>query len=335
MIYHSKSPLRISLFGGGTDYPEYFNMNKAAVLGFSINKYIYCSAIKMHDSTKANYRISYRQMEESLKIKKIKHPIIRNMLLDNPFFLKNKWHFVSLADLPAGTGLGSSSSFSVCFFNLLNNIQKKKYSKSFTAQYAYNLERNILKENVGVQDSLMASHGGFNLFKISKSIIIKKKLILSSDTINKFNESLILIKIGNNRKASDIVNRQILDTKSGKNIMILSQMYKNAINAKSVIESPNLKDSFKILGEMMRENWTYKKSLSSNISNNRIDEVYDEIIKMGAYGGKLCGAGGNGFMFFLANKKNKKLIINKFKDKFHCTDIEIEFKGVESHNGYQ
>ena len=122
MFYLSKAPLRVSLFGGGTDFPEFFNKHKGAVLGFSINKYIYTFASQMHTSVKSQYRISYKNMEEVSNAKDINHPTIKNILLKNDlFFKKNKWHFGTLADVPAGTGLGSSSAFTVSFLHLINN----------------------------------------------------------------------------------------------------------------------------------------------------------------------------------------------------------------------
>tara|TARA_B100001964_G_C14225770_1_gene597553 strand:- start:62 stop:1066 length:1005 start_codon:yes stop_codon:yes gene_type:complete len=329
MIYKSTSPLRVSLFGGGTDYPEYFKKNKGAVLGFAINKYIYCTAIKMHGSTKSNFRISYKKMEEANKINEIKHPVILNILKDNKFFLKDKWHFVSLADLPTGTGLGSSSSFSVCFSNLIYGIQKIKKNNSFFAKYTFNLEKNILKENVGVQDSLFASYGGFNLFKFNSNKIIKQEIKFHKSVLDEFNQSLMLIYIGGQRKASKQLNQQLKNTINGKNISTLSRMYQNVFEAKSIIESSNKKDTFKMLGELMKENWDLKKSLSKNITSNKIDQVYTEAINSGAYGGKLCGAGGNGFMFFLIDKNKKKIFINKFKSNFICTEINIDFDGVK------
>ena len=192
MFYLSKTPLRISLFGGGTDYPEYFNKKKSAVLGFAINKYIYCFSSEMHDSVNSKFRISYKDMEEVQKANDIKHPIIRTLLNNNTFFeKKSKWHFGTLADVPAGTGLGSSSAFTVCFLNLLEKIKNKKKSKLYYAKKAFYIEKEILKENVGIQDPFHSSFGGINVFNFFKKNIKVDPINISEEKTKLFNSSMI------------------------------------------------------------------------------------------------------------------------------------------------
>jgi len=328
MFYLSKTPLRISLFGGGTDYPEYFHKNKGAVLGFAINKYIYCFASEMHDSVNSKFRISYKDMEEVKKAKDINHPIIRTLLKNNSFFKKNKWHFGTLADVPAGTGLGSSSAFTVCFLNLLEKIQNNKKSKLYYAKQAFFVEKEILKENVGIQDSLHSSFGGINIFKFSKKNINVESIDINKEKIRLLNSSMILCYIGNPRNTSDIVTKQIKGTIDGSNDHILDRMYDSVFKAKEILNKEHGSQMLKSIGKLLNENWEYKKNLSSNISNKKIDSIISEGLRYGAYGCKLCGAGKGGFLFFIVNQKSKNLIKMKLNKINPCMDIKIDFHGV-------
>ncbi len=328
MFYISKTPLRVSLFGGGTDFPEYFKNNKGAVLGFAINKYIYTFASKMHPSVASKFRISYKKMEKVSRINDINHPIIRAILKRNSFILKDKWHFGTLADVPAGTGLGSSSAFTVSFLDLISKIENKKYSKNKIAKNAHYIERVLLKENVGLQDPYHSALGGFNIFRFYKNKISTEKIKISNTKLKLINDSLMLCYFGNNRKSSIISSKHIDKIKKGKNINYLNDMYKSVNQAKKILINLQGKKMLIELGELLNKNWEIKKKLSTDISNNRIDKIINIGISCGAYGAKLCGAGSGGFVLFLINKKLKNKLIKKLTYRHPCMEINIDFNGV-------
>ena len=328
MLYLSKAPLRVSLFGGGTDFPEYYNFHKGAVLGFSINKYIYSYAIEMHSSVKSKFRISYKNMEEVSKVSDINHPTIKAILLRKNYFNKSKWHFGTLADVPAGTGLGSSSSFTVSFLKLLNNIEHKKISNLKIAEQANHIEREILNENVGIQDPYHSALGGINFIKFYKNKISVEKIKLTNEKINLLNDSMIMCYVGNSRKSSVISKHHIKSLNYNDNRDKLNQMYLSAVEAKNIISNFKGQDMLKELGNLLNLNWKFKRSLTKKISDKKIDSIINLGLKNGAYGAKLCGAGGGGFIFFLCNKMNKKTLLNKIQKKYHCMNIKISLSGV-------
>ncbi len=328
MFYKTQAPLRVSLFGGGTDFPEYFNNNKGAVLGFSINKYIYTFASQMHESVDSKFRISYKNMEQVNHIKDINHPIIRTILSKNSLFKKNKWHFGTLADVPAGTGLGSSSAFTVSFLELINKISKKKKSKINIAKQANMIERNILKENVGLQDTFHSSIGGLNIFKFYKNKTVIHKVKISKNKINLLNKSMVMCYVGNPRKSSNISKLHIKKIKNRKNENYLNEMYLSVEKAKKILLGYNGDVMLIELGNLLNQNWNMKKNLSEKISNKKIDNIINIGLKNGAYGAKLCGAGGGGFVFFLIKESYKKKLKEQLTYKHPCMDIKIDFEGV-------
>jgi D-glycero-alpha-D-manno-heptose-7-phosphate kinase len=328
MLFISKTPLRVSLFGGGTDFPEYFKYNKGAVLGFAINKYIYTYASLMHDSVESNFRISYKKMESVNRIEDINHPIIKAVLKQNSFITKDKWHFGTLADVPAGTGLGSSSAFTVSFIKLVDKIKNKKKSKLNLAKYAHYIERNLLKESVGLQDPFHTSFGGINLFRFYKDKILNEKIIISKNKLQLINNSLMLCYFGNTRKSSKISSSHIDKIKKGVNKVYLNDMYKSVNEAKKILNNMDGNKMLIELGKLLNINWHLKKKLSNNVSNKKIDELISFGISNGAYGAKLCGAGSGGFILFLIDKKLKNKLNKKLSPKYPCMDINVDFEGA-------
>jgi len=303
----SKTPIRISINGGGTDFPEYFNNRDATIIGGTINKFIYVSLIKQNlKLKKKKIKLYYRLKEEVDKISDIKHGVIKAAL--KKYDLKNNIEMHISSDLPSHTGLGSSSSFTVGLLNLLRNEKNLKINKYELAKEAINFERNILKESVGYQDQIHASFGGFNEINISKNNI-KVKKILNNKNVKKFEKNLFLVFTGLTRRAHNIEKKKIERIK--KNFLYLDKINLISKQAKSIFTKKKV--NFDKIGFLLDEMWKIKKKLSSNVSNPKIDKIYNFAKKNGAVGGKLLGAGSGGFLLFYINDKNKKKFIKAMK----------------------
>jgi len=327
MTIFTKTPLRLSFFGGGSDYAEYFNHNESAVLGGTLDKYIYIYQLPMSNFSPKKYKLSWRHTEEVDNICDFKHPVIRAVLE------KYNWdipiNISTMSDIPGGTGLGSSSSFTVGFLKLINSIIDNDIDKLSLAREAYNVEHDILKENVGIQDQLHASFGGFNLFRISGRKVTIEPIQLKKSFRNLLNRSLILVYTGVTRHASEVLNDQIQNTKKELNFNQIDELVQMTIEAAELMQtSKDDKLLIKEIGSMLHDAWKLKKTFSKKITNSKIDEIYEDGINLGAYGGKLCGAGGGGFVMFLVKDKAKKKFIDFF-GKNNVLDISLTNNGSE------
>lgn len=292
----SRTPLRVSFFGGGTDYPEYYRQYPAAVLGTAIDKYVYTSAIRLERFMGYAYRLAYRQIEEVQEISEIEHPVFRAAL--DLMRVEHGWNFSVLTSLPSRSGLGSSSTFTVGLLKLLSHLKGVTYTRYDLASLAIHLEREILQENVGVQDQIHAAYGSLNRYEFSDSEFTIHPIRLHSDVRDQLNNSMFLIHTGVQRYASQVVAEQIQNTKEKVIIKQLDHLYQLTRQAHAVLEGDGgsvLTD----LGAMLNDAWMTKRSLSTAVSNEEIDTIYDGAIAAGATGGKLCGAGGGGFFLML------------------------------------
>lgn len=319
MMIISKTPVRISFFGGGTDYPAYFLRKKGAVLGTTINQYVYISLNTLSDFFEHKIRIGYSKTELVKTIDEIQHPSIHNCL--KHFDLKANLDIHIFADLPAKTGLGSSSSFTVGFLNALYALQGRRVSKEVLAKKACHIEQNLILENVGSQDQFHAAYGGFNLIEFSPSHIQVRPLIISSQKQKLFEDSLLIFYTGLTRFATDIAKEQIEKTKTLSNDLYLEKMYDMVYEAEEIFSSCSEQKMISKLGALLHKSWDLKKRLSSKISNPFIDKAYQQAIEAGAYGGKVCGAGGGGFLVFLAPKDQKDNIRQVLSNL-----LEVSFK---------
>ena len=295
----SKTPFRISFFGGGTDYPAWFKKNSGQILSTTINKYCYISLRYLPQFFLNKNRIVWSRIETVNNIKKIIHPAIRHGLINYNLKDVEIHHF---SDLPARSGVGSSSSFVVGLINCIQTLKKKKITKLSLAKEAINFEQSILKEPVGIQDQIAASYGGFNITNISKNgSFIVKNLDINEYKKTKFNNNLMLFFTGISRFSGKYAAAQIKNTNKNYNeLNKISEITKNAIK---IFKSS---DDFRSIGELMDESWNLKKNLAKGISNQFIDNIYQESKSCGAIGGKLLGAGGGGFTLFYIEKKSKE-----------------------------
>ena len=316
----SKTPVRISFFGGGTDYPEYFNEYGGCVLSTTINKYVYITINKIGGLLDDKYRIAYKKIELCNSIAEIEHPSVRETLryLNIPDGLDIN----IFSDLPARTGLGSSSSFTVGLLNALYAYEGKVKSKMDYAKEAIYIEKEILNENVGVQDQLAAACGGLNYMKLSSSGYEVSPIVLSKERKHTLDSNLLLYYTGISRFATEVLKEQIEKTKEKKVMVELKDIYNMVQDGMKILSNQSIPLSD--FGHLLDKTWQAKKKLSSAISNGPIDEMYEIAIKSGALGGKLLGAGGGGFFLFYVNNENQEV----FREKMG-NFIEIPFSFEE------
>jgi len=307
----SRTPFRVSFFGGGTDYPIWYEKNGGMTISATINKYAYITARKLPPFFDYKYRIQYYLREEVNSIEEIKHPVVREggKLLD----IKEGMEIVHNADLPARSGMGSSSTFTVGLLHALHAMKNQMVTKRELALTAIHLEQNIIGESVGSQDQIAAAFGGLNLIEFNKHKTFQVlEMIISQQRLQSLQDNLLLCFTGFSRTAEEIAKKQIDITLHKEKE--LYKMLEILNEAKEVIT--NDKISVDEIGRLLNEQWFLKKSLTKYISNPDIDEIYEAGINAGAIGGKLLGAGGGGFMLFYAKKENHEKIKESLKNKF-------------------
>tara|TARA_Y100000816_G_scaffold292391_1_gene287405 strand:+ start:4106 stop:5095 length:990 start_codon:yes stop_codon:yes gene_type:complete len=308
----SRTPFRVSFFGGGTDYPEWYKNNKGSVISTTINKFSYINVRVLPPFFKYKYCIRYFKREERNKIQQIQHPSVRETL--KYFGIKDGIEIVHNADLPALSGLGSSSTFTVGLVKAISALQGKMLTKKELANYAIIIEQNKIKEKVGSQDQSAAAFGGFNKidFMGENTSFVVNPIILDKNYETKLQENLILIFSGLSRKGAEITTDQIKNIK--KKSEKYEKMYELVNEAYEILKKRKSVDNF---GELLNHQWKLKKTFSDKITNPEIDKIYNKAIKAGAIGGKLLGAGNGGFLLFYARKKNHNKIMNSLKDYLH------------------
>ena len=309
----SKTPFRISFFGGGTDFPDYYNKFGGKVIGGSIDKYCYISIRDLPPFFRHKYRFVWSKIENLNSISKTSHPALKAIFEHYKVNTGMEIHYDG--DLPSRSGIGSSSSFTIGLLNCLNFYLNKRKSKKQLAEQGIYLEQKILKEQVGSQDQVWSAYGGFNIINFNKKNITVKKNILTREKINKLEEKLVLIFTGKTRIANNIEKKKI---KNIKNKLEYYHKIKTYVDKCEKILKKGQLDDF---GNLLDEYWFLKKKLSKGVSNPQIDELYSEAKKCGSLGGKILGAGGGGFLMFYGSKsvqiklkkKFKKLTFLKFK----------------------
>jgi D-glycero-alpha-D-manno-heptose-7-phosphate kinase len=303
----SRAPYRISLFGGGTDYPQWYKKNGGAVLSTSINKYSYVTCRNLPHFFEYKYRIRYYRREEVNNIQEIKHPVIREAL--QMLKIEGGLDIVHHGDLPAQSGIGSSSSFTVGLIHALYGMRNNMPTKKILADAAIKIEQEILSEAVGSQDQVAAAFGGLNLVKFGGADNYNvQPIILSSERKSQLEDSLVLIYTGIARTASELAKEQIssIDVNNRK-----LELAMESVNMAIDILQSN--EDINQIGCLLDEQWEIKKTLTHNITNIQIDTLYEQGIKAGALGGKLLGAGGGGFMLFFVPKYKREKLIDSLK----------------------
>jgi D-glycero-alpha-D-manno-heptose-7-phosphate kinase len=294
----TQTPFRISFVGGGSDLAAFYERSAGAVLSTSINKYMYISSHAFFESDKI--RVKYSQTETVGQVSELKHPILKTIL--NQFNIKGGLEISSIADIPGGTGMGSSSSFTVGLLHNLHAASNQYASKEQLAAGACNVEINLLGEPIGKQDQYAAAYGGLNLIEFQPNGHVSvQPLNLAKDVLNELEQNLCLYYIGNQRSASAILSEQKKNTADTDKFDGLKQMVQLVYELRDSLMKANLEN----FGSLMHENWLIKQRLASGISNPLISDLYDLALKNGALGGKLLGAGGGGFMLFYCPKEHQ------------------------------
>lgn len=319
MMIISRTPVRISFFGGGTDYPDFFKEHKGAVLGTTINQYVYVSVNTLSDFFDHKIRIGYSKTELVKTPDEIEHPSIRACLKHKQVAGNLDIHIFS--DLPAKTGLGSSSSFTVGFLNALHALEGKKISRHRLAEEACYIEQQLICENVGSQDQFHAAHGGFNVIEFNDSHIRVRPLILSRAKQVALQDHLVVFYTGLTRYASEVLQEQIAKTQARTNDEILHRMRDMVFEAEEAMGEASESDLPCIFGRLLDEGWQMKKRLSSKISNDFIDQTYEKARAAGALGGKLCGAGSGGFLALFVPPEKKEHVRAALKGM-----LEVKFR---------
>jgi D-glycero-alpha-D-manno-heptose-7-phosphate kinase len=302
----SKTPYRISFFGGGTDYPSWFKENKGKILSTTIDKYIYLSLRDLGPYFSYKHRVIWSKVENVNNAKLIQHNVVREML--QYFKIKDGVEIHYQGDLPARSGMGSSSSFVVGLMNAFLIKKKIKLSKMNLAKKSILFEHKILNEIVGIQDQISASFGGLNRINIEKNGTFNVKKIKINEKIKKLDKNLILLFTGIHRTANEIAGQYVSKLEKEKVIEM------NEINFQvDEAEKLLLKNKYDDFGRLLNEGWKLKKSLSKVISNRNIDNLYEFSMNNGALGGKLLGAGGGGFMLLYMPHHKQKKFFKKIK----------------------
>jgi D-glycero-alpha-D-manno-heptose-7-phosphate kinase len=316
----SRTPFRISFFGGGTDYPAWFSENGGAVLATTINKYCYITCRYLPPFFDHKHRIAYSKIEHAKNTMDIQHPVFREILRFMQIEFGVEVHHD--ADLPARTGLGSSSSFTVGLIHALYALKGKMIDKKQLADLAVYIEQEIIKENVGCQDQFMASFGGLNLVSFNgKKNIHVQPLVIGNERLKELSGHLMLFFTGFTRISSEIAGEQIKNySKKRRELNTMHQMVYEAI---SILNSNSRISEF---GKLLHEGWLIKRSLSDKVSNYKLDDIYDAGIEAGAIGGKLLGAGGGGFMLLFVSPERQSDVRNRLKDLL-CVPFQFENSG--------
>ena len=318
----SRTPFRISFFGGGTDYPVWYEKNKGAVLSTTMNKYCYITARYLPPFFDYRYRVRYYHREETKTISKIKHPAVRECLKHLDFDTGVEIQHNS--DLPARTGIGSSSSFTVGLLNVLYALKGKMVSKRQLTLEAIKLEQDILKEHVGSQDQVSAAFGGFNKIEFdSDHTFVLTPITLKQEKIQLLENHLMLFFTGFSRTASNIAKEQIKATEKKEDE--LHRMYEMVDEAVHILNESNSKITE--FGKLLHESWMIKRKLTNKISTPNIDKIYNKAKNAGALGGKILGAGGGGCILFFVEPKKQKKVKESLKNLLH---IPFRFENLGS-----
>ncbi|HEY6945934.1 MAG TPA: hypothetical protein VI431_12400 [Candidatus Acidoferrum sp.] len=305
----TRTPLRISFFGGGTDYPVWYREFGGAVLSTAIDKCCYITCRRLPPFFEYHSRVSYSRVENVEQNSAIEHPSVRGCLQFMGIDEGVEIHHV--ADLPARTGLGTSSAFTVGLLLGLYALREQMRNKHALANDAIHVEQDILKEAVGSQDQISAAYGGFNRvnFNVDGSFEVKQ-LLIPAARLAALQQHCALFFTGFSRTASEIAKEQIKVTPKRKKE--LESMHQMVDEAEAIVIDPNR--SLDEFGHLLHESWQIKRTLTQNITNNSLDEIYEAGRSAGALGGKLLGAGGGGFMLFFVSPERRKELRMRLKN---------------------
>lgn len=319
----SRTPHRISFFGGGTDYPSWYRENGGKVLGVAIDKYCYITCRELPPFFRHRHRIAYSKVEIVNQIEEIQHPSVKATLsylnMDKGLEIHHD------GDIPALSGMGSSSAFTVGLLKTLYALEGRIILKDDLYRTAIHIEQEVIGENVGSQDQVWAACGGLNTIEfLQNGNIVVEPIIMKEDLLESFESKFMLFYTGIARRASEVADEQIKNTPNKKSE--LREMRTLVDEGIKVLASG--KDDFTDFGRLLNETWHLKKSLSNKISNPEIDAIYEAAVGSGAVGGKLLGAGSGGFLVFYAEPEDQPRVREALSGYLNVP-FRFDFSGSE------
>jgi D-glycero-alpha-D-manno-heptose-7-phosphate kinase len=320
----TRTPFRISFFGGGSDYPVYYREHGGEVLSTTINQYCYITCRYLPPFFDYKYRIRYSKSELTNTIDEIEHPSVRECL--RFCGIEHGVEIVHTSDIPAMSGIGSSSSFTVGLLQALYALKGEMVTKRRLAADAIHIEQNIIGESVGSQDQTAAAFGGFNHIEFGgrNGGIFVQPVVLPPEKLSYLQDNLFFYFTGFSRYASEIATEQVRNTQ--QKLSELRLMREMVPEAMEILRGPV--HGYSDFGRLMHESWMLKRGLTDLISNSKIDEIYETAIRAGALGGKLCGAGGGGFFLFYVPPARQTQVKEALK---HLLLVPIQFENLAAH----
>jgi D-glycero-alpha-D-manno-heptose-7-phosphate kinase len=303
----SRSPYRISFFGGGTDYPAWYRENGGAVLATTIDKYCFITCRYLPPFFEHRLRVVYSKIEDCQSAAEVQHPVVRTVL--GMMGVERGLEIHHDGDLPARSGMGSSSAFTVGFLHAMSALLGRMTSRSQLARDAIHVEQDLIGETVGDQDQILAAFGGFNFVEFKRDGSFRvEPVTLPRERVEELNNSLMLFYTGLRRTASEVAASYVADIGARtKQLTRLRQMVDEAL---SILSGQDSLDHF---GDLWDEAWRLKRSLSGVVSNSQVDEIYAEARRAGARGGKLLGAGGGGFFAFYVPRECQQQVRDRLR----------------------
>lgn len=316
----TKTPYRLSLFGGGTDYPAWYEKNPSKVISAAMANYCYVYAKKLPPFFEHTIRLGYSKVESVSDVKDIEHPAIKACF--KHLGIKGDISIGHDGELPARSGIGSSSSFTVGLLKALYTLKGENVTPYELAMQAIYVEQMLIGENVGIQDQIMAAHGGIQIIHMgpgSRYSWKTERVNLSYDYRQQFESHIVLGFSGISRIAETQAKKKVDNIKSGLNHSLLSETIQIANDAIDLIQK---EETFDKIGNLMQTAWQLKRNLADGVTDKYIDDIYEMAMKSGAIGGKLMGAGGGGFFMFLVPPEKQE----EFKSKMSVIKVWVPFK---------
>ncbi len=317
----SRTPFRISFFGGGTDYPAWCEAHEGAVLSTTFDKYCYITCRKLPPFFDHRFRIAYSKVENVVDIEAIEHPAVRAVLKE--LAVSDGLEIHCDADLPARSGLGSSSTFVVGMLNAIKALNGERVANSWLAREAIRIEQEVLAETVGYQDQAAAAHGGLNVYRFrSGASIAIEPVVMAPSRKQEFNDHLMLFFTGFSRIASEIAKEQVANVAAKTDELLrIRGMVDEALD---ILTSDR---DIRQIGELLNNAWRLKRTLSRSVSNDSIDDLYRRARAAGAMGGKILGAGGGGFMLLFVERDKQPAVRAALRDLIY---VPFQFENTGS-----
>ncbi|MBF0351794.1 MAG: kinase [SAR324 cluster bacterium] len=320
----TRTPYRLSFFGGGTDYRPWFEQHGGVIIASALARYCYLTVRKLPPFFEHKTRIVYSRIESVQSVDEIIHPSIKHCL--KFLNIEDGLEIHNVGDLPARSGIGSSSSFTVGLLHALHALNYRMVSQRQLADEAIHVEQRLIGEHVGIQDQIMAAFGGMQIIEMGPGDrYTTRPLILPPDYLNALENHILLGFSGISRESSQYAHTHIENIKQCKSSDILTEISSLAQDAlKAFIRN----DSLELIGSLLDKSWRMKRQLTHNLSNNHIDDLYETARKAGAFGGKLMGAGGGGFIFFLAPPQKHEAIKQALSSIKVWVPFKIDMEGT-------